>query len=1672
MLNPQDAEKRLEAFADANHKEAMKKRVAALPEELRAIGYIFLDCNAEGHPFPERWDYQKLWKAKEDAVQKLDEISEDERRQVFAAWYPKLAPVLAAYWKAASQLYQTGYTRKAFRVKDRPDLSKNARMTFLAHLPQSIGKYHEHDIAWFAAWCPYLDRGYSADEIGRLATSAIDAGGAEGDAVFDILLASGRGEHEVGAMGRHVTRGLLSASRADGWEFVEKLLLAAQRQEGLRQNILETVDEAHPEAFRRMIRLIVEHDLSRFSSVIGACDVWFGFGWESPSVKQANTALGQVADFMADSAARDTVLSSSDDGEKVYLALWTIGFDDAMAAIPKGAELLSDSLLTRRAAGAHFLAQLGLLEAQKALLPALDDADLRIAAMAFNAQNIHTPDLGKTDLFERIERNLPRFPKSAKALEPILFPWLTPPIHGEAMANALVNVLGDREPSRLLPYLPQMGPWNRAKVAEIYADAKRQQSDANRDALIRFLSDTSSDARNEALKGLERYAADDPVITAQYEKLLTRKSADLRRALMELLLKKSDESALESAERLLDAKDEGQRTAGLDMLDQMVKKQRSEPSVRALAAQFHARRPSLSEAESALVNSLLDVEKEQATLDNALGLMNPDERTKPTPPQLPETGEKSLLQRALGVVGLGGPDGPKLTSPAVVEILKGLDALVEQYREMPLDLKNYGGSATEMLLGDADWYFPVPNLSLTLDEDRARLPLRDILISWWEKRPDSMRDADGRELLRTEVAIEAVASVYRNSDPLPMPLRPATENLFSKVSDIKYKHQYVAQRLVHWLKRLHPSQSDDIPFLLDAAETTLYRIREIIEAEDMEGKVRLALWRETPALMAWVTAARQYQRQNPAAWSDAQTARLWNLLCWLDQPVPTTLRLRPTLEETVEAFRVGAATEADVYDQLLGPRADAGRQYYHYSRFDALRTLSGRKRDPRFDTVPGLETMVGKCRQRILEVELGRGDSPTVATHPAQSLRYAGGQNNLLRLLKAMDKTGFHRGSAYSRGDDRSSVFSQLIRVTFPSAADTLEAFAAAVKEAKIPEKRLIETAVYAPQWARHIETTLGWPSFAEAVCWMHAHTKDNQWGVDQDIKESWTGEISDKTPLTATDLLEGAVDVAWFHRVYGALGAERWTQVDEAAKYASTSGGHKRAQLFADAMLNRVPPADILARIRDKRNQDAVRSLGLLPLPENAEARADETLSRYAVIQEFVRTTKQFGAQRQESEKKAARIGLENLARTSGYPDPVRLEWAMEARAIADLASGPLSASLGDVMVTLSINPLGAPDLTFLKKGKVIKTLPPAARKDEAIAELIARRKEIERQASRMRRSLEEAMCRGDVFTGAEVAKLWEHPVLQPMLRSLVFVTDGPEPILGYPTNNGTALEEAEGVAYSLAPDTRLRLAHPYDLLQNGKWDTWQRDCFLRERVQPFKQVFRELYILTDAEKADGAKSERYAGHQVNPKQALALLGTRSWVSLPEEGVRRTFHDAGLTAWVEFMGLTFTPADVEGLTLENVHFTRRGDWKPVPLSEIPPRLFSETMRDLDLVVSVAHQGGVDPEASASTVEMREAIVREASAVLKLDNVRFQKSHVLIDGKLATYSVHLGSAIVHRQPGGYVCIVPVHSQHRGRLFLPFADDDPRTAEVVSKVLLLARDSEIKDPTILEQLLHV
>lgn len=127
--------------------------------------------------------------------------------------------------------------------------------------------------------------------------------------------------------------------------------------------------------------------------------------------------------------------------------------------------------------------------------------------------------------------------------------------------------------------------------------------------------------------------------------------------------------------------------------------------------------------------------------------------------------------------------------------------------------------------------------------------------------------------------------------------------------------------------------------------------------------------------------------------------------------------------------------------------------------------------------------------------------------------------------------------------------------------------------------------------------------------------------------------------------------------------------------------------------------------------------------------------------------------------------------------------------------------------------------------------------------------------------------------------------------------------------TKAGKALRDHRGKLEPVKAKETLRFAHSHDLHAAGDWHLWQHECFQAERMQPFKQVFRELYVVTKQEKKDGAISHRYDGQQVQPKQALALFGSRGWNTA--DGVFKVFHDEGLTVQVGFDGGVTTPAEV-----------------------------------------------------------------------------------------------------------------------------------------------------------------
>ena len=163
-----------------------------------------------------------------------------DRERVMSALHPELGPTLAAWWVAAQdQPYTTGWARRAFRAPTSPGITRLARATSLRATLDLVGPFRQEPV-WVAGWAAHLGRAKSGRVVGGdyllgpLLAAAIDAGGAEGDAVLSALRQIVLGEHPVGVMGRYAIVGLLRCSRQEGWELVERLLLAAQGQEGLR----------------------------------------------------------------------------------------------------------------------------------------------------------------------------------------------------------------------------------------------------------------------------------------------------------------------------------------------------------------------------------------------------------------------------------------------------------------------------------------------------------------------------------------------------------------------------------------------------------------------------------------------------------------------------------------------------------------------------------------------------------------------------------------------------------------------------------------------------------------------------------------------------------------------------------------------------------------------------------------------------------------------------------------------------------------------------------------------------------------------------------------------------------------------------------------------------------------------------------------------------------------------------------------------------------------------------------------------------------------------------------------------------------------------------------------------------------------------------------------------
>jgi hypothetical protein len=445
----------------------------------------------------------------------------------------------------------------------------------------------------------------------------------------------------------------------------------------------------------------------------------------------------------------------------------------------------------------------------------------------------------------------------------------------------------------------------------------------------------------------------------------------------------------------------------------------------------------------------------------------------------------------------------------------------------------------------------------------------------------------------------------------------------------------------------------------------------------------------------------------------------------------------------------------------------------------------------------------------------------------------------------------------------------------------------------------------------------------------------------------------------------------------------------------------------------------------------------------------------------------------------------------------------------------------LGEATAVLGVQGTKAVLTWHNASGNPVRTVPAAVRRDhpEELKELKAAVKDIDRMLSAQSERLDRQFLADRTWSHATWRERYlDHQLVGALARRLLWTVDG------------TTVGYAEG-ALRTVTDTpvtegaEVRLWHPVDHTP-AEIVAW-RDWLERHRItQPFKQAHREVYLLTDAERATGTYSNRFAAHVLRQHQFHSLAAARGWRNklrlavddeappatrdLPRWGLRAEYWIEGdggadytdLTDSGTFLRLRtdqvrFYPIDAP----ENSAHCCGGEYRmwlrngadpvdPLPLTDIPPLVLSEVLRDVDLFVGVASVGN-DPtwqdggpggrfreywtsygfgELNQSAETRRLLLDRLIPRLAIADRCTLEGRFLHVKGDRHTYKIHLGSGNILRTPNDqYLCIVPKSDPSAAQAgYLPY-EGDRMLAVILSKAMMLADDTRITDPTILSQL---
>ncbi len=439
-------------------------------------------------------------------------------------------------------------------------------------------------------------------------------------------------------------------------------------------------------------------------------------------------------------------------------------------------------------------------------------------------------------------------------------------------------------------------------------------------------------------------------------------------------------------------------------------------------------------------------------------------------------------------------------------------------------------------------------------------------------------------------------------------------------------------------------------------------------------------------------------------------------------------------------------------------------------------------------------------------------------------------------------------------------------------------------------------------------------------------------------------------------------------------------------------------------------------------------------------------------------------------------------------------------------LCNGELIEVFDDYKLRLRLTGIGSLEQQWLKPNGELQKSVPVFIKDKIklsvklkkIRELV---KQIKQASTAQRDRIDRLYTDNMSWTLIDFEKYYlHHGLVSHIARKLIWNLDQ-QPALFFEGQWQNELGEEVSVREACT----IRLWHPMDSeIQTVL--AWRERLEMLHIKQPLKQAYREIYLLTDAEIKTRTYSNRMAAHILKQHQFNSLAALRGWkyslLGSYDDGryveiATKDLSEYGVTAQYCINEMNddsdFNETGIwHYVATDQVLFIDRQD-QPVPLVDIPPLIFSETMRDVDLFVGVAsvgndphwQDGGLDSRQSyrdywrsysfgelGEMAKTRKLVLERLLPRLKIRDVaRIEGRFLIVDGKIHTYKIHIGSSNILIAPNDrYLCIVPGPSKDKNleQIFLPFEGDNGLSI-VLSKAFMLVDDDKIKDKTIISQL---